>query len=187
MTTYNVISAARDDDDVVTLGLDTVAGLVAGEHVHVYNVGNNIDGGHTLTGVDAGDDKVTFHDGGQTFAEIVVTGVLVDVVTWVTVEQVEEYVGAPTDPDDIAWLETCVDAANGWAFDRRKAAGYRDNPTVTPGARVAAGCVMLAAQYYREKGSAVGYSTYDGMTMPAPTNKRAEIMSLLGIGKARVA
>ena len=186
MTTYTVTAAARDADDVVTLTLDTVAGLAVGEHVRVYNVGNQIDGAHTLTGVDAVDDKVTFHDNGDTFAELVVDGVLVDVVTWIGPEDVEVYVGQVSDPDDVAWLDVCVEAANEWSFDRRRTAGYLDNPTVTPGGRVHAGVVMLAAQFFREKGSAVGYATYDTMQMTPPVNKRAEIMSLLGIGKAKV-
>lgn len=186
MTTYVVTSAARDEDDTVTLGLDDVSGLAVGEHVHVYNVGNQIDGAHVLLSVDAGTDEVTFHDHGDTFAEVVVDGVLVDVITWIEPEDVEEYVGEVTGAEDVAYLETCCAAANEWAYDRRRAAGYRDNPTVIPGGRVRLGLILLAGQSFREKGSATGYATFDGMSLPPATNKRAEIMSYLGIGKARV-
>jgi hypothetical protein len=181
---YDVLFAARDANDVVTLTLDSVSGLVVGEHVHVYNVGNQVDGGHTLTGVDVGEVQVTFHDGGQTFAEVAVTGVLVSQVTWITDADVEDVIGVVADVD---FLTMVTDAANDWAYRRRFEAGYMDNPTVAPGSSAKLGTVMYAVALYREKGSVDSFQSFQQMPMVAPTGTMGQILRLLGIGKPRVA
>ena len=147
---HDVLFAARDDNDVVTLTLDDATGLVVGESVHVYNVGYQIDGHHTLTGVDLGENQVTFTDNGATFAEVTVTGILVEQVTWIDLEDLELFIGTLSDADDIAYGEECVNAANDWAYGRRRAAGYKDNPTVTPSARAKQGTVLYAGALFRE-------------------------------------
>lgn len=181
---HDVLFAARDDNDVVTLTLDDATGLVVGEHVHVYNVGNNVDGGHVLTGVDLAENEVTFQDGGQTFAEVAVTGILIEQVTWITDTDVEEVIGVVTDVD---FLTQVVDAANDWAYRRRYEAGYKDNPTVAPGASARLGTVMYAVALYREKGSVDSFQSFQQMPMTAPTGSMGQILRLLGIGKPRVA
>ncbi len=181
---YDVLFAARDDDDVVTLTLDSVSGLVVGEHVHVYNVGNQVDGGHVLISIDGAEDKVTFHDGGQTFAEIAVTGVLVAQVTWITDGDVEDVIGVVADTD---YLTACTDAANDWAYRRRFEAGYMDNPTVAPGSSAKLGTTMYAVALYREKGSVDSFQSFQQMPIVAPTGTMGQILRLLGIGKPRVA
>ena len=185
---HDVLFAARDDNDVVTLTLDDATGLVVGEHVHVYNVGNQVDGGHILTGVNLATDKVTFNDNGQTFAEIAVTGVLVEQVTWITLGDLELYIGTLTDPDDTDFGDECVNAANDWAYGRRRAAGYKDNPTVTPSARVKQGTVMYAGALFREKGSPGDmFQSFQGAPIAAPVGGMGQIMRLLGIGRPQVA
>lgn len=185
---HDVLFAARDDNDVVTLTLDDATGLVVGEHVHVYNVGNQVDGHHTLTGVDLAEDQVTFNDNGQTFAEIAVNGVLVEQVTWITLGDLELYVGTLTDQDDTDFGDECVNAANDWAYGRRRAAGYKDNPTVTPSARVKQGTVMYAGALFREKGSPGDmFQSFQGAPIAAPVGGMGQIMRLLGIGRPQVA
>ena len=185
---HDVLFAARDDDDIVTLTLDNAAGLVVGEHVHVYNVGNQVDGGHTLLTVDLGTDQVTFHDNGQTFAEIAVTGVLVEQVTWITLEDLELFVGTLTDQADQDYGDECVNAANDWAYGRRRAAGYHDNPTVTPSSRVKQGTVLYAGALFREKGSPGDmFQSFQGAPIAAPVGGMGQIMRLLGIGRPQVA
>lgn len=181
---HDVLFAARDDNDVVTLTLDDATGLVVGEHVHVYNVGNQVDGHHTLTGVDLAEDQVTFVDNGQTFAEIAVTGVLVEQVTWITDADVEDVIGVVADTD---FLEAVTNAANDWAYRRRFEAGYKDNPTIAPGASAKLGTTMYAVALYREKGSVDSFQSFQQMPMVAPTGTMGQILRLLGIGKPRVA
>ena len=181
---HDVLFAARDDNDVVTLTLDDATGLVVGEHVHVYNVGNNVDGGHVLTGVDLAENEVTFTDGGQTFAEVAVSGILVEQVTWITDGDVEEVIGVVADVD---FLTMVTDAANDWSYRRRYEAGYKDNPTVAPGSSAKLGTVMYAVALYREKGSVDSFQSFQQMPMVAPTGTMGQILRLLGIGKPRVA
>lgn len=184
MPTYNVTHAARDAADTVTLTLDTVSGLVVGEHVTVYNVGNNVDGHHVLTGVDGAELAVTYHDHGDTFAEVTVTGLLVPEVTWIDTDDVELVVGNVADTE---YLEGCTAAANDWAYRRRFEAGYRDNPTVAPGAAVKQGTVLYAVALYREKGSVDSFASFEQMAIAAPTGGMGQILRLLGVGRPRVA
>ena len=185
---HAVLFAARDDDDVVTLTLDDATGLVVGESVHVYNVGYQIDGHHTLTGVDLAEDQVTFNDNGATFAEVAVTGVLVAQVTWIDLDDLELFVGELSDANDIAYGEQCVDAANDFAYGRRRAAGYHDNPTVTPSARVKQGTTLYAGSLFREKGSPGDmFQSFQGAPIAAPVGGMGQIMRLLGIGRPQVA
>lgn len=180
---YAVTAAARDAADTVTLTLDSVSGLVVGQQVHVYNVGNQVDGNHTLTGVDPAEVQVTFHDHGDTFAEIVVTGVLVAEVTWIDAADVEMAVGNVADTD---WLDAVTAAANDWSYRRRWEAGHRDNPTVAPGAAAKQGTILYAVALYREKGSVDSFQTYEAMPLAAPTGNLGQVLRLLGVGKPRV-
>jgi hypothetical protein len=185
---HDVLFAARDANDVVTLTLDDATGLVVGEHVHVYNVGNQVDGHHTLTGVDLGENQVTFTDNGATFAEVAVTGILVAQVTWIDLEDLELFIGTLSDADDIAYGEECVNAANDWAYGRRRAAGYKDNPTVTPSARVKQGTVLYAGALFREKGSPGDqFQAFQGAPITPLVGGMGQIMRLLGIGRPQVA
>jgi len=186
---YDVTFAARDDDDIVTLTLSPdVSGLVVGEHVHVYNVNNQVDGGHTLLTIDAIANQVTFHDNGQTFAEIAVSGVLVAQVTWLTLEDLELFIGELADAGDIAYAELCVDAANTFAYERRQAAGYEDNPTVCPNQRVKQGTQFYAGSLFREKGSPGDmFQSFQGAPIAAPVGGMGQILRLLGIGRPQVA
>jgi len=181
---YAITFAARDEFDTVTLTLDDVTGLGVGQHVHVYQVGNNVDGGHVLTGVDAGENQVTFHDHGDTFAEVAVTGVLVAEVTWIDPDDVETAVGQVTDTD---WLDLVTAAANDWAYRRRFEAGYMDNPTVAPGAAAKQGTILYAVALYREKGAVDSFASFEAMPMPQMTGNMGQILRLLGVGKPRVA
>ena len=180
---YAVSFAARDNADVVTLTLDSVAGLAVGQHVVVYNVGNNVDGHHVLTGIDAGESQVTFSDNGATFAELAVSGVLVAEVTWIDSDDVQLVVGNVSDTE---YLDACVAAANDFAYRRRWEAGYMDNPTVAPGAAAKQGTTLYAVALYREKGSVDSFQSFEQMPLQAPTGSMGQILRLLGVGRPQV-
>jgi hypothetical protein len=182
------ITSASCTDDVVTLTLDDATGLVVGEHVHVYGTGyNKLDGHHNLTGVDGLDVQYSVNNQDDIAAYTPDNGVLVAQVTWITTEDVELFVGqveAATDEAD--YLELCTDAANDWAYHRREAAGYSDNPTVVPGAAAKQGTVLYAGSLFRQKGSLDNFQSFEAMPTPAPVGSMGEIMRLLGIGRARI-
>lgn len=183
------ITTASVTDKVVTLVLDDATGLVVGEHVHVYGTGNaHIDGQHSLLSVNLGTDTVTYKDGGTDVPEFSPTGaILVAQVTWVDADDVQLFVGAVTPATDEAdFLDLCVDAANAWAFRRREAAGYIDNPTVVPNGDVRYGVVLYAGALFREKGSIDSFQSFEAMPTPGTTGSMGQIMRLLGIGRARI-
>jgi hypothetical protein len=78
--------------------------------------------------------------------------------TWATPDDVALELATPV--LDTARLAQVTDAANEWAFDRRLAAGYDDDPTVVPSARVLRGVVLLAAADYRSRGQNDGTASY---------------------------
>jgi len=175
-------------DDVVTLTLDDVTGLVVGEHVHVYGTGySKLDGHHNLTNIDGLNVQYPVNNQDDIVAFSPANAVLVTQVTWVTTEDVELFVGQVEPATDEAdYLELCTDAANNWCYNRREAAGYSDNPTVVPGAAVKAGTVLYAASIFRQKGSLDNFQSFEAMPTPAPVGSMGEIMRLLGIGRARI-
>lgn len=180
-----VVKAAITDK-VATLTLDTVAGLVVGEHVHVYNVGPHFDGHHVLTTVNTGPKTVTYPAGGQDVAEFTTAGILVELVTWIDADDVEDFLGATMSGTDTDYLDLCVTAANAWAYRRRAAAGYKDNPTVAPGGAAKLGTVIYAGHLFREKGSVDSFASYQDMP-PQNIGGLGQVLRLLGINRPVVA
>jgi len=184
-----IILTAKRETNVATLTLDDATGLVVGQTVIVFNVGQSFDGFHTLTSVDLGTDTITYHSGGQDVAVFnVPNGVLYTIITWASVEDVENYIGYEPDAQtsDEAYLEDCVNAANCFAFRRRRSAGYRDNPTAAPCSSSKLGVILLAGALFRQKGSVDGFQSYQDMTISASTGNFGEVMKLLGINRAQV-
>jgi hypothetical protein len=184
-----IILTAKRQTNVATLTLDDATGLVVGQTVVVYNVGSSFDGLHTLLSVNLGTDTITYHSGGQNVAVFTVSnGLLFPKATWATVEDVENYLGyvPATASADEAYLEDCVEAANCWAYRRRRSAGYRDNPTAPPCSSSKLGVILMAGAMFRQKGSVDGFQSYNEMSFNAPTGNLGEVMKLLGINRAQV-
>lgn len=109
-------------------------------------------------------------------------------VVWVTVDDVAVALG-PTATVDDAWLAMVTDAANEWAFRKRREAGYIDDAAVVPGADAKLGTVLYAVAAYRERASVDSFSSfseYDGGTAFGTFGSMGQIKRLLGIGKANV-
>lgn len=106
-------------------------------------------------------------------------------MAWTTPEQIADYLGPAVDTDD-AYLATCADAANAFAFRRRGEAGYRDDPDVAPSPDVALGATMYGGVLYRERGSADSFASFDETASFAQIGAWPRIKQLLGIGRARV-
>ena len=88
------VTTASRTDNVVTLVLDAATGLVVGEHCHVYNVGNQLDGHHILLTVDLVTNTVTYADNGADVAAYApANGILVAEITWIDETDVEVWLG----------------------------------------------------------------------------------------------
>jgi len=184
-----IITSASCTDDVVSLTLDDATGLVAGEHVHVYGTGYpKLDGHHDLASVDLGTDVVTYNVNNQDdiAAFTPAAAILVPEITWVDTDDVAEFLGETPAGDDLTWLESCTDAANEFAWHRREAAGYADNPTVAPHASVRLGTMLYAGALFRERGSIDSYQSFQDIPITAPIGSMGQIMRLLGIGRMAV-
>jgi len=183
------ITSASCTDDVVSLTLDDATGLVAGEHVHVYGTGYpKLDGHHILTSVDLGTDVVTYNVNNQDdlAAFTPASAILVAEITWVDTDDVAEFLGETPTGADLTWLESCTAAANEFAWHRRDAAGYTDNPTVAPNAAARLGTMLYAGALYRERGSVDSYQSFQDIPITAPIGSMGQIMRLLGIGRMAV-
>src|SRR4029077_20007243 len=94
--------------------------------------------------------------------------------------------GAASDP----YLADCVTAANDYAFAKRPAAGYSDDPlddAPAPNGYVAQGTTLLAVDLYRSRGSTDTFASYAELDSFAQTfGNWSIIRRLLGIGRAQV-
>ena len=184
------VTTASRTDDVATLVLNSASGLVAGEKVHVYNVGNQLDGDHVLLTVNLGTNTVTYADNGDDVAAYSpANGLLVEEPSWIDEDDVEVALGyAPAAASvDEAYLASCTAAANTWAYRKRLEAGYKDNPTVAPGAAAKQGTVLYAMSLFRERGSVDSFASFQDMTITAAPGTMGQIMRLLGINRSQVA
>ena len=187
-----LIQTIASTSDVVTLVLDDATGLVVGEHVTIFNTGyNKLDGVHVLTAVNLGTDTVQYEVNNQddiTTTNVTARGaVLSATVTWIDNDDVQEFLGiAVATANDTAFIGTCVEAANCFAYRRRYEAGYKDSPTAAPCPSAKMGTILYAASLYRERGSVDSFQSYDAMSMPQPALSMGRVLQLLAVGKPRV-
>jgi hypothetical protein len=112
-------------------------------------------------------------------------------VAWLTTSDVMVAAGLdPAAPIDVEWLEEVTAAAEDWAREQRRAAGYGDDPdplAPAPSPRVKAGTVLYALDAYRSRGTYGGAAAFDGLgavDLPAPVY--AKVLGYLGIPRATV-
>ena len=109
------------------------------------------------------------------------------VPTWATVDDVTAAIGVPvSNPDHLA---ACVDAANAFGWRRRAAAGYVDDPDISPGPDATLGVVTYATALYRERGSVDSFASFEefaaaGAVLPSATF--GQVLRLLGIPRPAV-
>ena len=111
---------------------------------------------------------------------------------WTDETAVLRALGPDSGADDDPYLTDVVDAANAYAWNKRREAGYVDPDTVdgdapAPNAAVALGTTTFAVDLYRARGSGdsgASFAEVDGFVATYggwPTVRR-----LLGIGRAQV-
>jgi hypothetical protein len=183
------ITSVSVTDDVVSLTLDDATGLVAGEHVHIYNTGYaKLDGHHNLDTVNLATNVVTYSVNNQDDLDpfTPASAILTSQVTWIDTDDVAEFLGETPTGADLTWLESCTEAANEFAWHRREAAGYEDSPLYVPHASVRLGTMLYAGALYRERGSVDSYQSFQDLPIAGPVGSMGQIMRLLGIGRMAV-
>ena len=210
MATFSITHRMRLENYVVIQTLQATE-IKTGDSITVAGLGNGMDGTFTVldvppylfTGVsDEGDfwfdydigiqNQLLYADSGDDVdrdsADPFGTLTWTQNCTWITSSNVTEWLGiASATANDTAFITTCVNAANAWAYRRRAAAGYFDSLTTSPSAAVTLGVTMYAASLYRQRGAVDSFASFDGMGNPVVNLSHGEIMRLLGINRAQVA
>lgn len=108
--------------------------------------------------------------------------------TWIIANDVLAWLGiSAATANDTTFVGACTDAANAFAFRRRKEASYYDSLTTVPSADVKLGTIMYAGALYRERGSVDSFQSFADMGVTAPMGSMGQIMRLLGVNRAVVA
>jgi hypothetical protein len=108
--------------------------------------------------------------------------------TWIVAADVLSWLGiAVATANDTAFVGACTDAANAFAFRRRKEAGYFDSLTTVPGADVKLGTTMVAGSLFRERGSVDSFASFEAMNIPGTVGSMGQINRLLGVNRSQVA
>jgi hypothetical protein len=210
MATFSITHRMRLGNVAVVQTL-TATDLTVGQSVTVAGVGDGFDGTFTVVAIptallvnitDEGDFEYDYNvlipnqilvlDNGADVARdsIEPYGTLTwsPTCTWITSSNVNEFLGiSGATANDIAFISTCVAAANAWAYRKRQEAGYRDSLTTSPGADVTLGTTMFAAAQYRRRGSIDGFQSFDVMDVATPNMSMGDINKLLGINRSQVA
>ena len=210
MATYSITHRMRLSNVAVIQTL-TATDVTVGQSVTVAGVGNGLDGTFTVVAVptalliditDEGDpvydwdtiipNQLAYLDTGDDLArdDLTAFGTLTwtPTCTWITSSNVIEFLGiSGATANDTAFITTCVNAANAWAYRKRQEAGYRDSLTTSPGGDVTLGTTMFAAAQYRRRGSIDGFQSFDVMDTTSPSMSMGDIHKLLGVNRSQVA
>jgi len=108
--------------------------------------------------------------------------------TWITDADVVAWLGiASATANDTAFITTAVNAANAYAYRRRREAGYYDSLSTVPSADVKLGTIMFAGGLYRERGSVDSFASFEQMGTPVAFGSNGQINRLLGVNRSQVA
>ena len=209
MATFTVTHAQRVDGIAVFQTLETTD-ITIGPTIVVTSVGDGFDGTfivqavptYYFIGVGAQGDYDYEYDitivnqllvinAGDNFNRNTLPGTITwtQSCTWLSsIAPVEEFLGIDgATANDIAFLGTCVAAANAWCFRRRVQAGYHDSLTTVPDGSVLLGTTLYAAGLYRERGTTGdSYASFQDMSGP-PLMTLGRVNQLLGVKRSQVA
>ena len=210
MATFSITHRMRLSNVAVIQTL-TATDVTVGQSVTVAGVGSGLDGTFTVVAVptalliditDEGDpvydwdvlipNQLAYLDTGDDLErdDLTTFGTLTwtPTCTWITSSNVIEFLGiSGATANDTAFITTCVNAANAWAYRKRQEAGYRDSLTTSPGGDVTLGTTMFAAAQYRRRGSIDGFQSFDVMDTTNPPMSMGDIHKLLGVNRSQVA
>ena len=208
MATFTLTHGSRYSNyDVVQTLEDTDIGI--GQSITISGSTGGFNGTHTVlavpvykfTGIDDEGDfvydydiiipnQLLFKHNGDDLDRGSITGTLTwtQTCTWISSSDVLSWLGiSVATANDTTFVGSCTDAANAFAFRRRKEAGYFDSLTTVPSADVKLGTIMYAGALYRERGSVDSFASFNELGAPAPVGSMGQIMRLLGVNRAQVA
>jgi hypothetical protein len=208
MATYTVTFKQLLDNYAVLQTLTTNE-LEVGRSFTVTNVGAPFNGTFTVyalpqyefTGTDTEGNllynvdmpvpnQVLFALTGTNVERTAATGTITfsPVCTWITAQQIEDWLGIGTaTAADTTFLTQCASAVNQLAFRRRYEAGYFDSLTTSPSADVTLGTIMWGGALYRARGSIDTFASFTEMGTAPVTGLSPMIKQLLGIDRPQVA
>ena len=208
MATFTLTHGSRYSNyDVVQTLEDTDIGI--GQSITISGSTGGFNGTHTVlavpvykfTGIDDEGDfvydydiiipnQLLFKHNGDDLDRDSIVGTLTwtQTCTWISSSDVLSWLGiSVATANDTTFVGSCTDAANAFAFRRRKEAGYFDSLTTVPSADVKLGTIMYAGALYRERGSVDSFASFNELGAPTPVGSMGQIMRLLGINRAQVA
>jgi hypothetical protein len=210
MATFTVTHIQRLNDYAVVQTLeDTEIGIA--QSITLSGVGNGLDGTQKVQAVpiflfmgtdDEGDfiydtdviipNQLLFYDAGTDIERqaLIPNGTLTwsQTCTWIQSSDVLSWLGiAVATANDTLFVGACTDAANAFAFRRRKEAGYFDSLSSVPGADVKLGTTMVAGSLFRERGSVDSFASFEAMNIPGTVGSMGQINRLLGVNRSQVA
>lgn len=208
MASFTCSQIERVDGVTVLTTLEETE-ITAGATIVVASVGNGMDGTYKViattpyafTGVSSEGDlefdydvlrpnQVLYANSGSDISRRAATAGTISYTptcTWVSVDDVAVWLGLDyTDVSSLQFLEGCVDAANAFAYRRRRSARYSDSLTLVPDGAVRQGTIMYASALFRERGSLDSFQSFDAMQLTAPTGSMGQILRLLGCNRAAV-
>jgi hypothetical protein len=210
MATFTVTHIQRLNDYAVVQTLeDTEIGIA--QSITLSGVGNGLDGTQKVQAVpiflfmgtdDEGDfiydtdviipNQLLFYDAGTDIERqaLIPNGTLTwtQTCTWIVAADVLSWLGiAVATANDTAFVGACTDAANAFAFRRRKENSYYDQLNVAPGADVKLATIMVAGSLFRERGSVDSFASFEAMNIPGSMGSMGQINRLLGCNRSVIA
>lgn len=210
MAVYSVKQKYLTDNYAVIVLLTNADPLEVGQSVTIASVDATFNGTYTVvglpqyyfTGVDDQGffvydieapiaNQVLYAKTADNVNIVAATGTLTTtpVCTWITAQQIEDWLGIGTaTAADTAFLTTCALAANSFAYRRRLEAGYRNESlTSVPNGSVSLGTIMYGGALYRQRGGVTDFATFDGLGTGGTMGLSPMIKQLLGVDRPAVA
>jgi len=210
MAVYSVQQKYLTDNYAVIVLLTNADPLEVGQSVTIAGVDATFNGTYTVvglpqyyfTGVDEQGffvydieapiaNQVLYAKTADNVNIVAATGTLTTtpVCTWITAQQIEDWLGIGTaTAADTAFLTTCALAANSFAYRRRLEAGYRNESlTTVPNGSVSLGTIMYGGALYRQRGGVTDFATFDGLGTGGTMGLSPMIKQLLGVDRPAVA
>jgi len=210
MAVYSVKQKYLTDNYAVIVLLTNADPLEVGQSVTIASVDATFNGTYTVvglpqyyfTGVDDQGffvydieapiaNQVLYAKTADNVNIVAATGTLTTtpVCTWITAQQIEDWLGIGTaTAADTAFLTTCALAANSFAYRRRLEAGYRNESlTTVPNGSVSLGTIMYGGALYRQRGGVTDFATFDGLGTGGTMGLSPMIKQLLGVDRPAVA
>lgn len=210
MAVYSVQQKYLTDNYAVIVLLTNADPLEVGQSVTIAGVDATFNGTYTVvglpqyyfTGVDEQGffvydieapiaNQVLYAKTADNVNIVAATGTLTTtpVCTWITAQQIEDWLGIGTaTAADTAFLTSCALAANSFAYRRRLEANYKNESlTTVPNGSVSLGTIMYGGALYRQRGGVTDFASFDGLGTGGTMGLSPMIKQLLGVDRPAVA